>query len=126
MKLEILRDRCNKNTMIGHLYINGLYLCYTLENNSKKIKAGDYDCILKYSNKFKKLMLEIIVENRNGILIHTGNSVKDTEGCILLGFTCTESYDYIYNSKNAFKQFWTQITNAVAKQEKIELCIKEV
>ena len=36
---------------------------------------------------------------RRGIRIHVGNSVKDTEGCILVGFE--RNGDKLINSRNA-------------------------
>jgi len=126
MKIEVLRDKFSENAIIGGMYIDNIFLCKTLENKFKKIKAGVYDCILRYSNKFKKLMLEILVPGREAILIHTGNSAKDTEGCIIVGMDCNNTNDYIYNSKNAYKIFWDKVCQAVVKQEKIEIEIKEV
>ena len=46
-----------------------------------------------------------------GIRIHSGNTSKDTEGCILLGTTWT-SGDFIGNSKLAFNGFFDKLKEA--------------
>ena len=61
---------------------------YTLERKSKLIPVGLYDLDITYSPKFKKklpLVHNKSVSERRGIRIHAGNTVNDTEGCILIG-----------------------------------------
>lgn len=106
MRLTLKRI-ANRNTYcIGKLYINGKYFCDTLEDVDRglhsamteeelkecKIKGetaipvGIYKVILNYSPKYKKVMPLITnVPAYVGIRIHSGNSSKDTEGCILVG-----------------------------------------
>ena len=91
---------------IGKLYIDGEYFCDTLEDKDRgltdgmtvseiskiKIKketaipTGTYKVTITYSNRFKKNMPLINnVKGFEGIRIHSGNTDKDTEGCILVG-----------------------------------------
>lgn len=91
---------------IGKLYINGKYFCDTCEDRcrelydfmpEKEIKArkvyaetaipyGAYKVIISYSSKFKKnLPLLCKVKGFEGIRIHSGNTAKDSLGCILVG-----------------------------------------
>lgn len=79
--------------VIGRLYIGNIFFCHTLEpqlgySGSSKgcIPAGVYKMAMSWSPKFQK-MLPILfdVPNFQGIRIHSGNSSKDTHGCILLG-----------------------------------------
>jgi hypothetical protein len=51
------------------------------------------------------------VPNFEGIRIHPGNTSKDTEGCILLGYTWTGG-DFIGKSKDAFNDFFTKLQEA--------------
>ena len=46
------------------------------------------------------------VPNRDGILIHVGNSTKDTHGCILIGDGYSGiGWEGITNSRDAFRAF---------------------
>lgn len=55
------------------------------ENNISCIPTGDYDCSSYSSDHFKDVYQVKNVPNRQAILIHAGNTVKDTHGCILVG-----------------------------------------
>ena len=106
MRLTLKRIANKKDYCIGKLYINGKYFCDTLEDRDRglddsmtedeikqsKIKeqtaipTGIYTVLLTYSPKYKKVMPLINnVKGYSGIRIHSGNSSKDTEGCLLVG-----------------------------------------
>lgn len=50
------------------------------------IPRGTYNCIYTWSTRFKR-MLPLLenVTGFTGIRIHSGNTAKDTEGCLLVG-----------------------------------------
>lgn len=106
--MDILLERIANRPKycIGRLYIDGVYFCDTLEDvdrglddtmseqeilSSKvygetAIPTGIYRVILNYSPKYKKVMpLLTNVKGYSGIRIHSGNTDKDTLGCILVG-----------------------------------------
>jgi len=106
MNLKIIRNNCTNEYPEGKLYVNGVYFCDTLENPDRglysyldyatisKLKVfgetcipyGEYKVAFTMSPKFKKLMpLVYPVKCFEGIRIHPGITVKDTEGCILVG-----------------------------------------
>lgn len=94
MILELKRIAYKENYTIGKLYIDGLYFCDTLENPVRKnkifgktaIAEGFYKVTLSWSPKFKRMLPRLHdVPKFIGILIHRGNTVKDTAGCILVG-----------------------------------------
>lgn len=96
MKLVLVRDSFTSCTTEGELFINSVPFCNTLEpalgqgkNKYGKgccIAPGTYSIDFHYSPKFGKYMLTLCgVRGRSGILIHTGNTPKDTSGCILVG-----------------------------------------
>jgi hypothetical protein len=79
---------------IGELSIDGKFECFTLEDpeRDEKIKgrtaipAGTYEVVITHSPRFKKDMPRLLnVPKFEGILIHVGNTAKDTDGCILVG-----------------------------------------
>lgn len=94
--LTLNRIIFNQTTTIGELFdINNNKLCWTLEdvvrpNNIKidgrtAIPEGKYRVIVSMSNRFKRLMIELLnVPNFKGIRCHSGNTSKDTEGCIIV------------------------------------------
>lgn len=94
---------------------NLLFECFTLElpyvdnqHNISSIPAIGYYCHLYNSSKFGLVFKILNVRNREGILFHKGNTVKDTHGCILLGNGYTLNSDlsdcFLRNSKNAFDE----------------------
>lgn len=95
MKLMLVRDSFSPSSTDGVLFVDSRPFCNTLEPaQGKKVKYGKGCCIapgiysidLHYSPKFGKYMLTLCgVRGRSGILIHSGNTSKDTVGCILVG-----------------------------------------
>jgi hypothetical protein len=86
IKLLLQRKASKSPYTMGKLLANEELFCDTLENTKKIISAGAYKIALVWSNKFHRVLPELLnVPNRVGIRIHRGNSVKDTQGCILVG-----------------------------------------
>lgn len=92
MRIRIERKWPKDNYIIGRLYIDGEFLCNSLEppwqNNARytAIPKGIYEVIMNYSPKFKRVLpLLLNVPERSSIRIHKGNYPKDTQGCILPG-----------------------------------------
>lgn len=57
-----------------------------------------------------------------GILIHSGNTASDTEGCILVGQN--KAVGKVLNSKETFLQLYNKMYAAYSKGEKIQITIK--
>lgn len=88
---------------LGDLYIDG-FKCKTLElswkDNQKNISSipkGTYTCKRRFSIKFGWVYEVQNVKGRTGILIHSGNTFFDIQGCILLG----DSYGDLNKDKHA-------------------------
>lgn len=87
--LVLVRYNRTEKAILGYLYLNGAFVCYTLENAAKAIPAGLYKVENSKSPKFKRelpLLYNAAVPAKRGIRIHVGNdAVKDSSGCILVG-----------------------------------------
>jgi hypothetical protein len=98
VKLTVKRLWPFPSCTIGQLYVDGLPECYTLEDTVRPhgekvpgktaIPEGEYRVIITESQRFgRRLPILLDVPNFSGIRIHAGNTMDDTEGCILVGET---------------------------------------
>ena len=137
MKIEVNRIFKASNYTIGELSVNNNYVCDTLEDKVRvdgekvyaetAIPTGTYTLVLSYSNRFKKVMPEILnVPNFSGIRIHCGNSSKDTEGCLLVGKWDGKTENWISDSKNSYNKLYTLLEEAFNKKENITITIKDI
>lgn len=134
--LSVIRKAYRDTYTIGKMYINGEYFCDTLEDKVRvmnsindKIKgetaipAGTYKITLEMSPRFKrKLPLLHDVPYFSGILIHRGNTAKDTHGCILVGENKVKGQ--VINSTKAEVALMDILTNAVSKGDTIDIEVK--
>ena len=152
MELILERIAKRKAYTIGRLYIRqqvmdeylpGIedqYFCDTLEptwrdyaNGAYKVKGrsaipeGRYAVVISYSPKFKQ-WLPILLGgpdfNRQwqGIRIHAGNTVKDTQGCILVGRN--QRVGEVLESRKWLYELKQKILEAKAKGEAVWITIK--
>lgn len=91
---------------IGRLYVNGEFLCNTIEDKDRglyqgmsvsdlvekkvpsetAIPTGTYKLQISYSPKFKRDLIEVMnVGGFQGIRFHRGNTAADSAGCIIVG-----------------------------------------
>ena len=99
-KLTLKRIAKKADYTIGRLEDeNGVKICNTLEPKYRDYQRGElkvprksavpegtYPVVITKSKKFGKyLPLLVGVPGFEGIRIHSGNTSKDTEGCILVG-----------------------------------------
>ena len=107
MKLTVVRTQMGKDATNGILLIDGLFECYTLEDQYQAVKVmhetcipeGTYDIKLRttggfhtrYKNRYgttHKGMLHLQdVPGFTYILIHAGNTDEHTSGCLIVGET---------------------------------------
>jgi len=98
LNLKLKRIYLKNTYTIGKLFIDNVYFCDTVEDKYRDLEKerkvygetaipyGSYEMILSKSTRFKKILPEILdVPYFTGIRIHSGNTSKDTEGCILVG-----------------------------------------
>ena len=120
INLLIIRDTLTEESTIGELYLNGEWLCDTLElpyrDNQRSIScipAGHYKVRLRTARESAtRNYLHLLVEDvkdRKYILVHIGNFPKDTRGCILVGIG--REQDRVKNSTLAMDLLMKEILN---------------
>lgn len=117
-----------ENTITGEMFIDGKFVCLTLERKDKAIPEGTYDVEMRESPKFGLTPWIRGVPNRRYILIHPGNHanfrtcdgkiLNDTEGCILTGTEMHKSNQFIYYSKVGFQKMMSIL---MKNQEKMRI-----
>ena len=136
MKLTVVRTQFGTDATNGMLFIDGIFECYTLEDQYQAVKVmhetciseGTYDIKFRtvggFHEKYKKRygndhygMLHLQdVPNFTYILIHAGNTDEHTSGCLIVGETQQDldiSDDgFIGHSGKAYLKLY----NKVAKQ----------
>ncbi|WP_234733231.1 DUF5675 family protein [Tellurirhabdus bombi] len=113
-----------------------LMRCHTLEDPVREIEPGGkgkihgktailvgvYRVVLSFSNRFQVVMPELLeVLYFAGIRIHVGNTVVDTDGCILVGEN--RSGSFLGNSKKAYKRLMVHLNAAHKKKEKVFITV---
>lgn len=77
------------DAITGALYMNGVAICRTLENAKYAIPTGlfavDYCDSPKFGRKLPLIHNDTDCLATRGLRIHVGNSISDTQGCILVG-----------------------------------------
>ena len=139
MNILLKRIAKKETYTIGKLYIDNVYFCDTIEdkgrglnqdmpiNDIKKkkvygetaIPTGTYSLIIDYSNRFKRRMAHILnVPGYEGIRIHTGNTAKDSLGCIIVGKN--KVVGKVVESKITYDKLFTLLEKAY-KEGKINI-----
>ena len=120
VNLLIIRETFTDKSTIGNLYLNGEWLCDTLElpylDNQRSIScipAGEYKVRLRTAKESSSRdYLHLLVQDVKGrsyILVHIGNFPKDTRGCILVGIG--REQDRVKNSTLAMDLLMKEILN---------------
>lgn len=131
MEMLVKRIARRSTYTIGKLYIDGKYVCDTLEDVDRGLKqsmsldeiknikvyektaipTGTYKVLWTYSQKYKRNMpLLQNVPGYEGIRIHSGNGPDDTAGCILLGEN--KVVGKVINSRNTCNKLYPIIEKA--------------
>ncbi len=145
MKLQVIRTQFGKDATNGMLFIDGIFECYTLEDQYQAVKVMHETCIpegiydvkfrktggfhAKYSERYKNAhygMLHIQdVPNFTYILIHSGNTDEHTSGCLIVGETQQDldlSDDgFIGHSGTAYKKMYTKVANQLLQGKDVTI-----
>lgn len=141
MELLLERKWCKPDYTIGRLFVNDKFFSNTLEDTVRDInKNGTFDCgefkisghtaipygeyevIVNYSPKFKRELPRLLnVPHFEGILIHRGNTHKDSSGCILVGEN--KQKGMVLNSTKYELELTKILKEAINRKEKITIKI---
>lgn len=141
MELTLYRQPSEVTSTIGDLYVNGIWAAYTLEDVVRKekipgetaIPAGTYSIGLHDSPSVRsgKLWspdppyLPILegVEGFSGILIHSGNTDRDTRGCIIVGLR--RGNEAVSDSRKALSELFPRIKAALESKELVTITLED-
>lgn len=113
-EVTIKRYYSGRDGVFGIVLVDHAPFCLSLEdpdNDNKKniscIPAAEYSCEPVHSPRFGKTWEIKNVPNRSAILFHAGNTIQDTQGCILLGHQIAKVAGIlgIIHSQIAFSDF---------------------
>lgn len=143
MRILLQRHTLKAGYTIGRMEINGRYFCDTLEDTDRglresmtedeiaalKVKGataiptGTYRIDMQTrSPRFGRVLPRLVsVKGYSGVLIHSGNTAADTEGCILVGEN--RERGKVLNSRATLERLLVFLRAAQAEGEKIELTI---
>jgi len=145
VKLTVVRTQFGTDATNGLLFIDGVFECYTLEDQYQAVKVMHETCIpegtydiqfrktggfhAKYSERYKNAhygMLHIQdVPNFTYILIHTGNTDEHTSGCLIVGETQQDleiSKDgFIGSSTTAYKKMYAKVAAQLLQGKKVTI-----
>lgn len=138
MRLKMVRKHLGNEFTEGKLFIGDGFECYTVEDTDRKLeklgceaKVQDKTCIprglykvtISFSTRFKKHLIEVLnVPCFKGIRIHSGNSSKDTEGCIIVGKSNARDDDnWVSESKVAYEALHKKVKQALSAGEEVFL-----
>lgn len=139
MKIRVVREAPaagREEATLGEMTVDGKFECFTLEDQDRKLEAGGvkvpaktaiprgiYRVVIDWSRRFERDMMHVLnVPGFSGIRIHAGNTVEDTEGCILVGGRKgRDGRPVVLDSRVALFALYTKVSLALAKGEDVTL-----
>ena len=144
MKTKIIRVAEGKNSTLSHLYIDGIFQCFLLEDKIRAVKIMKQTAIPEgifrlrlntwggmnktYYPKYgpiHKGMIEIAdLPTFSAVYIHVGNTIVETAGCPLVGLSyIKKDGEYqVLQSADAYRQVYRKLYEVVTgKDNQIEI-----
>lgn len=138
MRLLLTRKYLGDTFSEGNISINNAHECFTVEDTDRKLEVagaeakvqnktciprGTYKLTISYSPRFKKHLIEVLdVPYFKGVRIHSGNSSKDTEGCIIVGRSNQrDNDDWVGESRVAYEALHKKVKAALSAGEEVLL-----
>jgi hypothetical protein len=146
LKLTLERIATDGASTIGILFLDGVFQCFTLEDEHRDVKvrgetripAGTYRVGLrneggltqKYASRFPDIHRGMLwlrdVPGFRWVYLHVGNRADDTLGCILVGdaATATAGDMMVGASRAAYRRFYSVVVDA-AEAGALEITIAD-
>jgi hypothetical protein len=145
MKLTVVRTQFGTDATNGILLIDGIFECFTLEDQYQAVKVMHETCIpegtynikfrtvggfdAKYKKKYGKSHFGMLhlqdVPNFTYILIHGGNTDEHTSGCLIVGETQQDldiSKDgFISRSQVAYKKLYDKVAKQLLQGKEVSI-----
>ncbi|EPP1746176.1 DUF5675 family protein [Campylobacter jejuni] len=147
MKITINRRYTGKTCVIGKFKVLDdeekiLFECFALEEDKEGLESGKdlripegiynlrrhtpsrFENTLRSITKKDDTMINVYndeVPSSRAILIHWGNTDKDTQGCILLGLTKDNNNESVGQSRQACKEFYDLMHGKNLEDIKLEI-----
>lgn len=107
--VTIARKHIGNECTSGYVAVNGSVVAYALERSWRgnaplisSIPEGQYAGLLRYDHPDKWRIELKNVPGREAIQIHAGNTINDTEGCILVGLSLGADLCSVVDSRKAY------------------------
>ena len=149
MELKVIRYSDNGESTTGLLFIDGVFECYTLEDEHRdekvkhetRVPEGSYKVEYRteggFHNRYKSRygashsgMLHIKdVPNFEYILIHSGNTDDHTSGCLLVGNTSNNNNindGFIGDSRTAYRNMYGKVSKALNDGEEVVITYETI
>lgn len=152
MQLSLSRFKSDAVSTVGRLSIDGVERCVTLEDGfhvakiagETRIPAGRYEIKLRmkggmsasylrrFGEAFHKGMLWLQnIPNFEFVYIHIGNTIADTEGCILVGKSASNHVAparggyTISESEVAYRDIYVTLRDKLVAGEQVFIAVKD-
>lgn len=142
MIITVQRFTDDDRPTIGQVSINGRPVCFSLEDRQRDVKvagdtripAGEYALEWrktgKWAQRFKKQgypgSLELMdVPGFTDVLIHVGNTKRDTAGCLLLGMGADMDAQTITKSRIACNVLYARIAYGLDNAAPVTIDIQD-
>ncbi len=139
-RVELVRFDIGAVDTLGKLYYDGDFVCFTLEQTTDRADLGEYPLILRkqgglhatYGFRFQKIhkgVLQLdIPASQQFRFIRTGNLAADSGGGMVVGKVIQgqnkpQEAREVWNSEDAYLDFYPKIANRVENGEKMTIRI---
>lgn len=131
MELTLTRFLSDNETTLGVLRLDGVVVCFTLEDERRAVKvagetripAGRYQIltrglggmVLRYREKYpwhRGMLWLQDVPGFKWIYIHIGNTEEDTAGCILAAFGANLAGMTLQQSADGYRSLYEEVIDA--------------